>query len=108
MNEMNAARCKRRSHRTAPVLRCGSNNNSLNGLTVPDQFFNSAGNSQAHWTGARRLMLGVLQFASISTLTRTTFVADLSTLDQPMLVSSGRRPAISHPIPRRARRLLHN
>ena len=36
---------------------------SLNGLTVPSQFFLLATESHAHWSGSRRLMLSVLQDA---------------------------------------------
>ena len=36
---------------------------SLNGLTLPSQFFSLASESHAHWSGSRRLMLSVLQDA---------------------------------------------
>jgi len=36
---------------------------SLNGLTLPSQFFLLATESHAHWSGSRRLMLSVLQDA---------------------------------------------
>ena len=37
--------------------------NSMNGLTLPSQFFWPATESHAHWSGSRRLMLSVLQDA---------------------------------------------
>jgi hypothetical protein len=39
---------------------------SLNGLTLPSQFFLSARESHDYWTGSRRLMLSVLQDALAS------------------------------------------
>lgn len=44
----------------------GENISSLNGLTVPSQFFLPAAESHEYWTGSRRLMLGVLQDAFAS------------------------------------------
>ncbi|MGE0680506.1 MAG: hypothetical protein AB7P69_06300 [Candidatus Binatia bacterium] len=40
--------------------------NSLNGLTLPSQFFLPAQESNDYWTGSRRLMLSVLQDALAS------------------------------------------
>lgn len=42
------------------------NTSSLNGLTVPSQFFLPAAESHEYWTGSRRLMLSVLQDAFTS------------------------------------------
>ena len=45
----------------APLMR--EQSTSVDGLTLPEQFYAPGSSSHAHWTGARGLMLGVLHEA---------------------------------------------
>jgi hypothetical protein len=63
MKKSNATMHKEPSSKTASATSPRESGYSPNGLTLPEQFFNPASGSYAHWTGARGLMLGVLHEA---------------------------------------------